>query len=97
MSGKFTFSIATPDGPVAGGPCEFLVIPTTAGEVGVMAGHAALVACVAPGELRVTRDGAVQSFPVGGGLVDVRDDEVRLLVSTAEKNATGDRGRPASS
>jgi F-type H+-transporting ATPase subunit epsilon len=83
----FTFSIATPDGPVAGGSCEFLVVPTTAGEVGVMADHAALVACVVPGDLRVTIDGAVRVFRVGGGLVDVRDNEVRLLLATAEKPA----------
>jgi F-type H+-transporting ATPase subunit epsilon len=87
MSGKFTFSIATPDGPVAGGPCEFIVVPTAAGEVGVMADHAALVACVVPGELRVTVDGVVRGFRVGGGLVDVRDNTVKLLVSTAEKPA----------
>ena len=92
MSGHLAFSIVTPDGPVAEGPCEFLVVPTTAGEVGVMAGHAALVACVAPGELRVTVEGATRSFPVGGGLVDVRDDEVRLLVTTAGKP---DDTRPA--
>ena len=36
------------------GECEFLVVPTTRGELGVLADHAALVACVAPGELRVT-------------------------------------------
>ena len=87
MSGKLTFSIATPDGPVAGGPCEFLVVPTAGGEVGVMPDHAALVAGVVPGELRVTMDGAVRGFRVGTGLVDVRNNTVRLLVSTAEKPA----------
>ncbi len=87
MSGRLTFSIATPDGPVAGGPCEFLVVPTSAGEVGVMPDHAALVACVVPGELRVTVDGVVRGFRVGGGLVDVRDNVVKLLVAAAEKPA----------
>ena len=95
MSGKLTFSIATPDGPVAGGPCEFVVVPTAGGEVGVMADHAALVAGVVPGELRVTIDGAVRGFRIGGGLLDVRDNTVRLLVTTAENNAAEDRGRPA--
>ena len=85
MSGALTFSIATPDGPVAGGPCEFLVVPTAGGEVGIMADHAALVAGVVPGELRATIDGAVRVFRVGGGLVDVRDNPVRLMVTTAEK------------
>ena len=85
MSGHLSFSIATPDGPVADGPCEFLVVPTTGGEVGVMADHAALVACVVPGELRVTVNGAVRVSRVGAGLLDVRDNTARLLVSTAEK------------
>jgi F-type H+-transporting ATPase subunit epsilon len=85
MSGHLTFSIATPDGPVADGPCEFLVVPTSGGEVGVMADHAALVACVVPGELRVTTGGAVRGYRVGDGLLDVRDNTARLLVSTAEK------------
>jgi F-type H+-transporting ATPase subunit epsilon len=95
MSGTLTFSIATPDGPVAGGPCEFLVVPTAGGEVGIMPDHAALVAGVVPGELRVTVGGAVKGFRIGGGLLDVRDNTVRLLVTTAENSATKDRGRPA--
>jgi F-type H+-transporting ATPase subunit epsilon len=89
MSGKLTFSIATPDGPVAGGPCEFLVVPTAGGEVGVMPDHAALVASVVPGELRVTIDGAVKAFRVGGGLLDVRDNTARLLVTDAEQPSAG--------
>ena len=72
---------------MAGGPCEFLVVPTAGGELGVMADHAALVAGVVPGELRVTTDGAVRTRSASAaGVVDVRDNTVRLLVtSTAEK------------
>jgi F0F1-type ATP synthase epsilon subunit len=57
MSVNFSWIVSTPDGPVASGECEFLVVPTTGGELGVLADHAALVACVAPGELRVTAPG----------------------------------------
>jgi F0F1-type ATP synthase epsilon subunit len=103
MSAAFTWSVSTPDGLVASGECEFLVVPTTGGELGVLADHAALVACVAPGELRVTAttypaDSAptrpagstaagqgTRSISVGPGVVDVRDNVVRLLVSRAEK------------
>ncbi len=86
MSGRaFAWSVATPDGPVAAGRCEFLVVPTTGGEMGVMADHAALVACVAPGELRVTEGGSVRTLSVGDGLVDVRANEVRLLVREARR------------
>jgi F-type H+-transporting ATPase subunit epsilon len=95
MSAAFTWSVSTPDGLVASGECEFLVVPTTGGELGVLADHAALVACVAPGELRVTAstypaDSAAagqgtRSISVGPGVVDVRDNVVRLLVTRAEK------------
>ena len=89
MSAKLTFSIETPDGPVAAGPCEFLVVPTLGGEVGIMADHAALVAGVVPGELRVTVDGVVKTCRVGGGLLDVRDNTARLLVTDAQPPAAG--------
>ena len=85
MSGKFSWTVATPDGLVASGECEFLVVPTTGGELGVMADHAALVACVAPGVLRVSTADAVRTISVGGGIVDVRDNTVLLLVARAEK------------
>jgi F-type H+-transporting ATPase subunit epsilon len=87
MSATFTWSVATPDGTVASGESDFLVVPTTGGELGVMADHAALVACVAPGELRVTSGGTVTSYAVGPGVVDVRDNQVRLLLSSATKRA----------
>jgi len=101
MSASFSWSVSTPDGVAASGECEFLVVPTTGGELGVLAYHAALVACVAPGVLRVTAPtysadsaptysadsaptGAL-SVGVGPGVVDVRDNVVRLLVSRAVK------------
>jgi F-type H+-transporting ATPase subunit epsilon len=85
----FTWSVTTPDGPVASGTAEFLVIPTTRGELGVMAGHAALVACVAAGELRVTSAGAVKSISVTPGVVEVRDDVVKLLVAAVPASPAG--------
>jgi F-type H+-transporting ATPase subunit epsilon len=85
MSASFAWSVSTPDGVAASGECEFLVVPTTGGELGVLADHAALVACVAPGELRVTEATGARSIGVGPGVVDVRDNVVRLLVSRAVK------------
>jgi len=67
MSARFSWSVSTPDGVVASGECEFLVVPTTGGELGVLADHAALVACVAPGELRVTTATGARTIGVGPG------------------------------
>jgi F-type H+-transporting ATPase subunit epsilon len=95
MSGKFSWTVATPDGPVASGQCEFLVVPTTGGELGIMVDHAPLVACIAPGELRVSAADALRTISVGDGIVDVRDNTVLLLVTRAEKTpAEKTAGRP---
>ncbi len=88
LGGSFAWSVSTPEGIAASGQCEFLVVPTTGGELGVLAGHAALVAGVLPGDLRVTAAGQTHAVSVGGGVVEVRDDEVRLLVTRAADSAT---------
>jgi F-type H+-transporting ATPase subunit epsilon len=85
MSAKFSYSVATPDGQVATGECEFAVVPTTAGELGILAGHAPLVASVAPGDLRLTIGEAITTLAVGGGIVEVRDNTVKLMVASAAK------------
>src|SRR5271157_902869 len=61
MSARFSWSVATPEGIVASGECEFLVVPTSGGELGVLAGHAALVASVVSGDLRVTGSASPQA------------------------------------
>jgi F-type H+-transporting ATPase subunit epsilon len=88
MSTDIAYTVRTPDGAVAAGQCQFIVVPTTGGELGVMADHAALVACVAPGALRVTVAGSVHLLRVGSGLVDVRDNTVSVLVAHATPEAT---------
>ncbi len=80
----FTFSVSTPDGTVAQGACDFVVVPTTRGEMGVLAEHAPVVASVAPGQLRVVLSGQETRISVGPGLVEVLDDVVRLFVAHAE-------------
>jgi len=90
MSAAFSWSVSTPEGVVASGQCEFLVVPTTGGELGVLAGHAALIAGVLPGNLRVTSGGEAQTqlVSVGAGVVEVRDNQVRLLVTRATAGAS---------
>jgi F-type H+-transporting ATPase subunit epsilon len=84
MSASFSWSVDTPEGTAASGQCEFLVVPSAVGELGILADHAALVACVVPGELRITTVGTERTVRVGAGIVDVRDNRVRLLVASAE-------------
>jgi F-type H+-transporting ATPase subunit epsilon len=83
MSALFRWSVETPDGVAAGGECDFLVLPTPGGEVGVLSGHAPLLVQVLPGELRVRREGREERVSVGNGAAEVRTDFVHLFVVTA--------------
>jgi F-type H+-transporting ATPase subunit epsilon len=80
---RFTFAVRTPDGVVAQGDCDFVVVPTTRGEMGVLADHAPIVASVAAGELRVSYAGRETKVSVGPGLVEVLDNVVSLFVARA--------------
>jgi F-type H+-transporting ATPase subunit epsilon len=88
MSASFTWSVETPEGVAAGGQCDFLVLPTPRGEEGVLASHAPLLVTVLPGELRVSREGAVERISVGRGVAEVRRDAVHLFVLTARRAAS---------
>jgi F-type H+-transporting ATPase subunit epsilon len=85
MSAPFTWSVETPEGMAAGGQCDFLVLPTPRGEEGVLWGHAPLLVSVLPGQLRASREGAVERIRVGRGVAEVRGDAVHLFVLTAAK------------
>ena len=86
MSATFTYSVATPDGLIASGECDFMVVPTAGGELGVMADHAALVSSVIPGEIRISTGTApARTISLGAGLVEVRDSTVHILVASATK------------
>ncbi len=89
----FTFVVRTPDGVAAQGDCDFLVVPTTRGEMGVLASHAPIVAAVAPGELRASSAGGQSRILLGPGLVEVIDNVVRLFVASAQAPASADTTR----
>ncbi len=89
MSTLFHWSVETPDGVTAGGECELLVIPCAHGEVGVLAGHAPLLAEVVPGTMRLSGD---ERISVGRGVAEVRAGEVHLFVTEARRWRRDARG-----
>ena len=79
----FELSLVTPDGAVFEGEAQMLVVPGAAGEIGVLARHAPLVAMLRAGEIRVKADGAWQSFAAGPGYFKVQRDRAIVLVDEA--------------
>src|ERR671911_2146697 len=86
MPGKFDVALVTPDGDAFRGEAEMLVVPGAAGEIGVLARHAPLVATLKAGSTRVYRDRAsedVLEFATGPGFFKVELDNAIALVDDA--------------
>jgi F-type H+-transporting ATPase subunit epsilon len=80
----FSVSVVTPDGPAYEGEAEMLIVPGAAGEIGVLARHAPLVALLNAGSTRVhVGDGSVQVFATGPGFFQVLEDRAIALVDDA--------------
>ena len=81
---KFDVSLVTPDGPAFEGEAEMIVVPGAAGEIGVLARHAPLIATLKAGETRVyvTRD-EIRAYATGPGFFQVQLDRAIALVDDA--------------
>ena len=80
----FTVSVVTPEGPAFEGDAEMLIVPGDAGEIGVLARHAPLVAMLRAGSTRVhLEDGEVREYATGPGFFQVLEDRAIALVDDA--------------
>jgi F-type H+-transporting ATPase subunit epsilon len=80
----FSVSVVTPEGAAFEGEAEMLIVPGAAGEIGVLARHAPLVAMLKAGSTRVhIGDGTVQEFATGPGFFQVLEDRAIALVDDA--------------
>lgn len=79
----FDLSVVTPEGSVFEGEAQMVIVPGAAGEIGVLARHAPLVAMLKAGEIRVKAGGEWQSFAAGPGYFKVQRDRALVLVDDA--------------
>jgi F-type H+-transporting ATPase subunit epsilon len=83
---KFDVSLVTPDGPAFEGEAELIIVPGQAGEIGVLARHAPLIATLQAGSTRVYLDwdaGDVREYATGPGFFQVIEDRAIALVDDA--------------
>lgn len=81
---SFDVSLVTPDGPVFEGEARMLIVPGAAGEIGVLARHAPLVATLKAGSTRVHLGGTeILEFATGPGFFKVETDRALALVDDA--------------
>jgi F-type H+-transporting ATPase subunit epsilon len=83
---RFDLSLVTPEGPAFEGEAEMVIVPGAAGEIGVLARHAPLVATLKAGSTRVydsIDDDQVREFATGPGFFKVELDRAIALVDDA--------------
>jgi F-type H+-transporting ATPase subunit epsilon len=83
---KFDVSLVTPDGPAFEGEAEMLIVPGAAGEIGVLARHAPLIATLKAGSTRVYLNvdaEDVREYATGPGFFKVELDRAIALVDDA--------------
>jgi F-type H+-transporting ATPase subunit epsilon len=83
---RFELSLVTPEGPAFEGEAEMVIVPGAAGEIGVLARHAPLVATLKAGSTRVydsIDDEHVREFATGPGFFKVELDRAIALVDDA--------------
>jgi F-type H+-transporting ATPase subunit epsilon len=81
----FSVSLVTPDGSTYEGEAVMLIVPGAAGEIGVLARHAPLIATLKAGSTRVhVRDEPEPiEFATGPGFFKVEQDRAIALVDDA--------------
>lgn len=81
----FRLNILAAEKPFYDGECTSLIIPTNDGEYGVLANHNNIIAAIVPGVLKaILPDGKELVAAVSEGLIKVENNDVLLLVDTAE-------------
>ena len=82
----FDLSLVTPEGAAFEGEVEMLVVPGAAGEIGVLARHAPLVATLKAGGTRIyirREEEEIVEFATGPGFFKVEQDRALALVDDA--------------
>ena len=80
---QLLLEIVTPEGRAYEGRSDLVELPTVSGELGILPGHVPLFAELGTGEIRIHRNGAIDTFAVTGGYLQVGPTSVRILAHFA--------------
>ena len=80
----FPLKIVTPDGLKFDGTAEEIIVRTTSGDLGILAGHMNCVAPLGMGQAMVVIDGQKRYAACIGGMISVMNGSVTLVPTTFE-------------
>ncbi len=79
--------IVTPERLAYSDTVDSVQLPGVEGELGVLPHHTPLVSMLGLGELRIRKDGEVETFAIAGGFLQVRPDKVVVMAEMADMAA----------
>ena len=85
--------VVTAERELYNGEANLVSVPGSEGRMGILPRHAALLATLAPGELRIELNGAEEPLFVSGGFIEVSNNTVTVLADTAERAEEIDEAR----
>jgi F-type H+-transporting ATPase subunit epsilon len=84
MANKIRLDIVTPDRMVYSEDVNMVIARATDGDLGILAGHAPLIAGLDVWPLRIMKDEGEQQISLCGGFIEVRPQKITVLASCAE-------------
>jgi F-type H+-transporting ATPase subunit epsilon len=83
-SGALHVVVLSPERTVYEGTADSVVAPAYNGSLGILRGHAPMMALLGEGALRIRSGAQEHSFTVSGGFLQVADNTVTVLSERAE-------------
>ena len=77
--------VIAPDKTVWDAASDEVILPSTTGQLGILSGHAPLLTALDTGVMRVREDKSWVTIALMGGFAEVENDEVTILVNSAER------------
>ena len=89
----FHLNIVTPDGEFYNGDAERVIVRAIDGDVCIMPRHTYYVTALSTGAAQITIDGKKRRAACSGGVLTVREENVRLCATTFEWDTDIDADR----
>jgi len=80
---KLKLEVFTQETRAYDGEVDIVLAPAAEGQIGILPGHASLLTKLTAGELYIFDGPRVEILAVGGGLLDVHNNEVSVLADSA--------------
>jgi F-type H+-transporting ATPase subunit epsilon len=80
---RLRLEIVTPEGRAYQDDVDMVVLPGSDGELGVYPAHVPLMTQLAPGEVRIFKDGKQTELVVGAGFAEITHTQVSVITDSA--------------